>query len=71
MTIHLNPDQQHLVDLAMRSGAYRDPAEVISSALSMLAEDFEDGAVSESRSQETRFSLAEVESELRSLGKLK
>ena len=71
MTIQLNPDQQHVIDLAIRSGAYRDPAEVISLALSMLAEDLEDGAVSESRSQEPRFSLAEVESELRSLGKLK
>ena len=71
MTIDLNPEQQQVVDLAMSSGAYRDPDEVISIALSMLAEDIEDGAVSEARSHEPRFTLAEVESELRSLGKLK
>ena len=71
MTIHLNRDRQHAIDLAMRSGAYRDPAEVIGWELSMSAEDLEDGAVSEYCSRESRFSLAEVESELRSLGKLK
>jgi hypothetical protein len=37
----------------------------------MLAEEIEDGAVSESRSHEQRSTLAEVEDELRALGKLK
>jgi hypothetical protein len=36
----------------------------------MLAEDIEDGAVSENRAHEPRFTLAEVEAELRALGKL-
>jgi hypothetical protein len=43
---------------------------VIATALSMLAEDVEDGAVSEARSHEQRFTLAEVEAELRALGKV-
>jgi hypothetical protein len=43
---------------------------VIVTALAMLAEDIEDGAVSEARSREPRFTLAEVEAELRALGKL-
>jgi hypothetical protein len=38
--------------------------------LTLLAEDIEDGAVSSARSREPRFTLAEVEAELRSLGKL-
>lgn len=71
MTIDLKSEQQHVVDLAMRSGAYRNPDEVISTALSMLVEDLEDGVVSVARSHEPRFTLAEVESELRSLDKLK
>jgi len=38
--------------------------------LSMLAEELDDGAVSEARRDEPRFTLAEVEAELRALGKL-
>jgi Arc/MetJ-type ribon-helix-helix transcriptional regulator len=60
-----------MIDLAVHSGAYHDSEEVISTALAMLAEDIEDGAVSEARSAEPRFSLDEVEAELRSIGKLK
>jgi Arc/MetJ-type ribon-helix-helix transcriptional regulator len=71
MTIELNAQQQRLVDLASRSGAYHNPDEVIDTALSMLAEDIEDGLVSDARSQEPRSTLAEVEAELRALGKLK
>ena len=71
MTIHLNPEQQRVIDLAMRSGAYRNTADVINAALSMLSEDIEDGAVSDARRDEPRSTLAEVEAELRSLGKLK
>jgi hypothetical protein len=37
----------------------------------MLAEDIEDGAVSEARSHEPRSTLDEVEAELHALGKLK
>jgi hypothetical protein len=37
----------------------------------LLADDIEDGAVSEARSQEPRFTLAEVEVESRALGKVK
>jgi Arc/MetJ-type ribon-helix-helix transcriptional regulator len=70
MVIDLKPDQQRVIDLAIQSGAYRNPDEVIATALSMLAEDIEDGSVSEARSHEPRFTLAEVEAELRALGKV-
>ncbi len=70
MVINLKPEQQRVIDLAIQSGAYRSPNEVIDTALSMLAEDIEDGSVSEARSHEPRFTLAEVEAELRALGKL-
>jgi Arc/MetJ-type ribon-helix-helix transcriptional regulator len=71
MVIDLTPEQQRVIDLAIQSGAFHDSHEVIATALSMLAEDIEDGAVSESRSHQQRFTLAEVEEELRALGKLK
>jgi Arc/MetJ-type ribon-helix-helix transcriptional regulator len=71
MTIELNSEQQRVVDLAIQSGAYRDSNEVIATALSMLAEDIEDGAVSEARAHEPRSTLAEVEAELRARGKLR
>ena len=71
MTIELKPEHQRMIDQAIQSGVYRDPDEVISTALSILAEDIEDGAVSEERSHEQRFTLAEVEAQLRALGKVK
>lgn len=70
MNIELKPEQQRMIDLAIRSGAYHSFDEVIDTALSMLAEDIEDGAVSEARTHEPRSTLAEVEAELRALGKL-
>jgi len=70
MVIDLKPEQRRVIDLAIESGAYHDPDEVIATALSLLAEDIEDGCVSEARSGEPRFTLNEVEAELRALGKL-
>jgi Arc/MetJ-type ribon-helix-helix transcriptional regulator len=70
MLIDLEPEQQQVIDLAIQSGAFHSSKEVITTALTMLTEDIEDGAVSEARSHEPRFTLAEVEAELRSLGKL-
>jgi Arc/MetJ-type ribon-helix-helix transcriptional regulator len=70
VTIELKPDQQRVIDLAIRSGAYRNSDEVIATALSMLAEDIEDDAVAEERAHESRSTLAELEAELRALGKL-
>jgi len=58
-----------MVDLAVASGAYHSSDEVIGAALAMLFEDIEDGIVSDARSGEPRFSLEEVEAELRALGK--
>jgi Arc/MetJ-type ribon-helix-helix transcriptional regulator len=71
MTIELKPEHQRMIDLAIQSGAYHDTDEVIATALSILAEDIEDGAVSEARRNEQRLTLAEVEAELRALGKVK
>jgi Arc/MetJ-type ribon-helix-helix transcriptional regulator len=71
MTIELNPEHQRVIDLAIQSGAYRNSDEVIATALSMLAEDIEDDAVAEARAHEPRYTLAEVEVELRALGKLR
>jgi Arc/MetJ-type ribon-helix-helix transcriptional regulator len=70
MTIELRPEQQRMIDLAIRSGVFHDTDEVIGAALAMLAEDIEDGTVSEARAHESRSTLAEVEAELRALGKL-
>ncbi|HEV2234922.1 MAG TPA: hypothetical protein VGV68_16155 [Terriglobia bacterium] len=71
MTIELKPEQLRVIDLAIQSGAYHDSDEVMATALSMLAEDIEDGAVPETRTHESRSTLAEVEAELRALGKVK
>jgi Arc/MetJ-type ribon-helix-helix transcriptional regulator len=71
MTVELTSEQQRVIDLAIQSGAYRDSADVIATALAMLAEDIEDGAVSEARIHEPRSTLADVEEELRVLGKLR
>ena len=71
MTIELKPEQQRMIDAAIRSGAYHNSDEVIATALEMLTEDIEDGAISEARSHEPRSTLDEVEAELRALGKLK
>lgn len=51
--------------------AYQTTDDIIDTALSMLAKDIEDTAVSEARSHEPRFTLAEVQAELRAPGKLK
>jgi Arc/MetJ-type ribon-helix-helix transcriptional regulator len=70
MTIELKPEYQTVIDLAIQSGAFRTSDEVIETALSMLSEDIQDGAISESRDAEPRFTLEEIEAELRALGKL-
>ncbi|MGA7414828.1 MAG: hypothetical protein WBW33_30445 [Bryobacteraceae bacterium] len=44
MTIDLKPEQQRVIDLAIRSGAYRNPGEVVDQAFEIIREqlDFED-----------------------------
>ena len=44
VTIDLKPEQQRVIDLAVRSGAYRDPGEVLDQALEIIREqlDLED-----------------------------
>ena len=38
MTIHLNPEQEHRIAEALRTGAYRSPDDVIDRALEVLHE---------------------------------
>jgi Arc/MetJ-type ribon-helix-helix transcriptional regulator len=38
MTIDLKPEQQRVIDLAVRSGAYQNPAEVLDQALEIIRE---------------------------------
>jgi putative addiction module CopG family antidote len=71
MTIELTDEQKRMVDLAVASGAYQNPDEVIRTALALLYEDIEDGIIADARANEPRFSLEEVEAELRALGKIK
>jgi Arc/MetJ-type ribon-helix-helix transcriptional regulator len=44
MTIDLKPEQQRVIDLAVRSGAYRNSGEVLEQAFAIIREqlDFED-----------------------------
>ena len=38
MTIDLKPEQQRLIDLAVQSGAYRNPDEVLERAFELIRE---------------------------------
>ncbi len=71
MTIEITDEQQRMIDLAIASGAFRTPGDVIGTALAMLFEEIEDGIVSDARASEPRFTLEEVEAEFRALGKIK
>jgi len=44
MSIELKPEQQRVIDLAVQSGAYRNPGEVLDQAFEIIREqlDFED-----------------------------
>jgi len=44
MTIDLKPEQERVIDLAVRSGAYRSPAEVVDQAFEIIRDqlDLED-----------------------------
>ena len=48
-TIELKPEQQRVIDLAVQSGAYRTPGEVLDQALEIIREqlDLEDWMVEE------------------------
>ncbi len=71
MAIEITKEQQRMIDLAIASGAFRSPDDVIGTALAMLFEEIEDGIISDARGGEPRFTLDEVEAELRALGKIK
>ena len=43
MVIELKPEQQRLIDLAVQSGAYQDPAEVVSQAFEIIREQLDLG----------------------------
>jgi antitoxin ParD1/3/4 len=38
MTIELKPEQQRVIELAMQSGSYHDPSEVLDQALEIIRE---------------------------------
>ena len=38
MTIHLKPEQQRVIDLAVQSGAYQNPGEVLDQAIEIIRE---------------------------------
>ena len=41
MVIELKPEQERVIDLAVQSGAYRDPAEVVDQAFEIIREQLE------------------------------
>jgi Arc/MetJ-type ribon-helix-helix transcriptional regulator len=43
MVIDLKPEQQRVIDLAVQSGAYRNPAEVVDQAFEIIREQLELG----------------------------
>ena len=43
MVIDLKPEQQRLIDLAVQSGAYQDPAEVVDQAFEIIREQLSHG----------------------------
>jgi Arc/MetJ-type ribon-helix-helix transcriptional regulator len=43
MVIDLKPEQQRVIDLAVQSGAYRDPAEVVDQAFAIIREQLDLG----------------------------
>jgi Arc/MetJ-type ribon-helix-helix transcriptional regulator len=65
VTIDLKPEQQRVIDLAIRSGAYRNPGEVLDQALDIIREqlDLEDWMVEQREAVaahiETGFAQAE------------
>ena len=63
MTIDLKPEQQRMIDQAIQSGAFHNPEEVISTALAMLAEDIEDGAIAAARRGESEIPYEEYRAE--------
>jgi len=71
MAIEITKEQQRMIELAIASGAFESPGEVVGAALAMLFEEIQDGIISEARASEPRFTLDEVEAELRALGKIK
>ena len=71
MAIEITKEQQRMIDIAIASGAFRSPDDVIGTALAMLFDDIEDRIIADARENEPRFTLDEVEAELRALGKIK
>jgi hypothetical protein len=57
MAIEITKEQQQVIDLAIASGAFQRPGEMIGTALDMLFEEIEDGIVSDAQADEQRFAL--------------
>jgi Arc/MetJ-type ribon-helix-helix transcriptional regulator len=65
MTIDLKPEQQRVIDLAVRSGAYRNPGEVLDQAFAIIREqlDFEDSMLEEREAVATHIKTGFVQAE--------
>ena len=65
MTVDLKPEQQRVIDLAIQSGAYRDPTEVLDQALEMLREQLhrEDWLTGEREALAAKFATGFAQSE--------
>jgi len=70
MPIERTQEQRRIVAPAVASGACHSSDEVIGAALAILYKDIEDGIISDARIAKLRFSMDEVEAELRALGKI-
>ena len=58
MTIDLNPEQQRVIDLAVRSGAYQNPGEVLDRAFEIIREQLDLGDWMLGRHQEIAAQIA-------------
>ena len=65
MTIDLKPEQQRVIDLAVRSGAYQNPGEVLDQAFEIIREqlDLEDWMVEERDSVASQIAVGFAQAE--------
>jgi len=69
MTIILKPEQQRVIDLAVQSGAYQNPAEVLDQALEIIREqlDLEDWMVEQRHAVAAHIEVGFAEAQRREL----
>jgi Arc/MetJ-type ribon-helix-helix transcriptional regulator len=69
MTINLRPEQQRVIDLAVQSGAYQSPGEVLDQALEIIREqlDLEDWMVEQRNAVAAHIEVGFAQAERREL----